>query len=100
MERAPELVQLMERIFRSWAARDHGSMMDAVSSHPGVLVIGTDPEEWWVGARDFSAVVRAQWQETPPFGLEVEEIVGWKEGTVGWVGAKFWMAFVFPGQIA
>jgi adenylate cyclase len=93
MEPAPELVQLMERVLRSWAVRDHQSVIDAFSRHSGALVIGTDPDEWWVGAREFGAVLQIQWQETPPFDFDVHEIVGWREGTVGWIAARFDLNF-------
>jgi adenylate cyclase len=89
MENAPELVELMERVFRAWAARDHQSTTDAITRDPGVLVIGTDPDEWWVGPEEFAAVLRIQWQETPEFTFDPAEIVAWKEGTVGWVAARF-----------
>lgn len=79
----------MERVFRSWAARDHRSVTDAITRDPEVLVIGTDPDEWWVGPEDVATVLRVQWQETPAFTFEPPEIVGWKEGTVGWTAARF-----------
>ena len=93
MESAPELVQMMERLFRSWAARDHPSLTETITRSPGALVIGTDPEEWWEEAKDFAAVLQIQWQETPPFTFEFGEIVAWREGTVGWGAARFLIDF-------
>jgi hypothetical protein len=45
MEPAPELVSLMERMFRNWDALDANGMVDALFRHPGSLAIGTDPDE-------------------------------------------------------
>ncbi len=79
----------MERVLRSWASRDHTSVVDTLSRHPEVLVIGTDPGEWWLGSREISAVLQIQFQEMPTFGIDIEEIVGWREGTIGWIAARF-----------
>ena len=84
MESAPELVQLMERLFRSWGARDHQSLTEAITRSPGALVVRTDPEEWWNQAKDFAAVLRFQWQETPPFTFELERsLPGRREQSAG-----------------
>ena len=93
MEKAPELAELMERVLRSWATLDYRSTIDAIARDPGVLVIGTDPDEWWVGADEFATVLRIQWQETPEFTFDPPEIVAWKEGTVGWVAVRFQAQF-------
>jgi class 3 adenylate cyclase len=85
VEPAPELVQIVERLYRSYAAFDTGSVNDAVAHNSGTLVIGTAPDEWHVGYDAFAAVIRVQFQEMPPLHFDIDEIVAWKEGTVGWV---------------
>lgn len=74
----------MERLFRSWGARDHQSLTEAITRSPGALVVRTDPEEWWNQAKDFAAVLRIQWQETPPFTFELERsLPGRREQSAG-----------------
>lgn len=88
MEPAPELVLLMERLFRSFAALDPEALIGAVSRHSGSLFIGTAPEEWGAEHDVIAALMRVQYQEMPPLHFDVEELVAWKEGTVGWVATR------------
>jgi adenylate cyclase len=92
MEPAPELVLFMERLYRSIEALDAETFNDAFSRRPGSLFIGTAPDEWWVDHDSISAVLRVQFQEIPPVRFDVEEVVAWKEGTVGWVASRALMA--------
>jgi adenylate cyclase len=88
MEPAPELVLFTERLFRYIGALDAEALLDAVARSDGSLAIGTAPDEWWTGYNAISAVYRVQFEEMLPVGFEVEEIVAWKEGTIGWVAAR------------
>ena len=88
MEPAPELVLFMERLYRSHGALDAEAVNDAVARNPGSLVIGTAPDEWHVGYDAISALFRVQFPEMPPVQFDIEEIVAWKEGTVGWVASR------------
>jgi hypothetical protein len=91
MESAPELVSLVELMLRNWGVIDANALVDTLSHHPGFLAIGTDPDEWWEGFDNVSAVWRVQMQEFDDIGavhFEVKKIVGWKEGTVGWVSSS------------
>jgi adenylate cyclase len=92
MESSEEIRRVVER----WcvAARDGDveTIMAKFSGHAGVLVIGSDAEEWW-HAED-AAVWRKQFEEMGGFPIEWDEIEAWEEGTVGWAGAK--IAFTGP----
>ena len=88
MEPAPELVLLVERLYRSWMAHDYESIVEAFTRDQEALMIGSDPGEWWAGSKDIAAVLRAQGQEIPSFRFEIGEITAWKEGTVGWAAVK------------
>jgi adenylate cyclase len=88
MEEAPELVIFLERLYRSWEALDYEAIIDATARNPGALMIGSDPGEWWAGPKDITAVLRAQVQEMPRFHFDIEEVVAWKEGSVGWAAAR------------
>lgn len=91
MEPAPELVSFVERMLKNWGEFDASALVDALSHHQGFLAIGTDPDEWWEGFDNVSAVWRVQVQEFNDIGVvhfDVERITAWKEGTVGWVSSN------------
>ena len=88
MEPAPELVLFMERLYRSYAAFDADAVNDGIARSPGSLVIGTAPDEWHVGYEAITSLFRVQFQEMPPVHFEVEDIVAWKEGKVGWIARR------------
>ncbi len=88
MEPAPEIVPLIEHMLRAALSRDADSFVDCLSRSPETLIIGQDPNEWWVGFENIRAILRVQLQEWPDLQPDIEEIRAWKEGTVGWVEAK------------
>jgi len=88
MEPAPELVSLVERVYRAYSAFDGDAIDDVIARHAGTIGIGTAHDEWHVGYEAFAAVMRVQFQEMPPLHFDIEEIAGWKEGTVGWVSCR------------
>ena len=58
-----------------------------LSEHPGTLIVGTDPAEWWRGTRRApSGDVRSRSSARLPG--HADEIEAWEEGTVGWASVK------------
>ena len=92
MEPAPELVLFMEQLYRSYAAFDAEAVNDGIARNSGSLVIGTAPDEWHLGYDAIAPLFRVQFQEMPPVQFEVEDIVAWKEGTVGWIASRALLA--------
>lgn len=95
MEPAPELVAFVERWMPSWLA-DYGDFMDAFSRNAGTRFIGPDPNEWMEGPEKLMAVAKAQFSEFATIGelrIDNDEIVAWKEGSVGWVAVRCRMSF-------
>jgi adenylate cyclase len=91
MEPAPELIAFAERMVNNISAGDYEGFLDGMSRHPGVLFIGPDPDEWWEGSDTIAALGKAQWLEMKDLGdvtVETDEIVAWKEGTVGWISLR------------
>jgi SnoaL-like domain len=91
MERSDEVRDLMLRLGEGMAAGDR-SLIDELSGSSDLLVIGTDPAEWWEGERA-RAASRAQvdvFEDT----LKLEPVghaQGFVEGTVGWAAEEFTM---------
>ena len=78
----------MERMYRSFDTFDAETFIDGISRQPGSMVIGTAPEEWWVGIEAITTMIRVQFSEMPPVHFDPEETVAWKEATVGWVVSR------------
>ena len=49
-----------------------------------MLLIGTDPEEWWTGHDTIARIISAQLSETGGFHLEPGEFDAFSEGKTGW----------------
>ncbi|HUY43739.1 MAG TPA: adenylate/guanylate cyclase domain-containing protein [Acidimicrobiales bacterium] len=96
MEPAPELIAFAERILLSSSSLYTDVYLDGFSRHPGVRFIGPDPEEWWEGFEQIAAVGKAQSHEMKELGgirVDTDEIVAWKEGTVGWIAVRCRLSF-------
>jgi class 3 adenylate cyclase len=92
MEPSPEICRVVERWLVAGRDNDPDTFVGKMSAHPGVLVIGTDEEEWW--HRQDEAVWRRQLEESGGFPFAWDEIEAWEEGSVGWAGAR--LALNFP----
>jgi class 3 adenylate cyclase len=87
MESSEEIRRIVERWMRAISERDSESSLGRVSEHPGTLMIGTDPEEWFHGS-DVVAIWARQLEELDSFTVVGTEVEAWEEGTVGWASVK------------
>jgi adenylate cyclase len=86
MEASEEIRRILDRWLAAARAGDADTFVGKVAEDPGVLMIGTDEEEWW--HRTDAAVWKQQLEETGGFPFSWDEIEAWEEGTVGWAGAR------------
>ena len=86
MEPSEEIRRVIHRWMVANSEGDAGAVLGRVSEHPGVLVIGTDADEWWHAQE--RAVWERQLEETEGLPITWNEIEAWEEGTVAWAGAK------------
>jgi ketosteroid isomerase-like protein len=86
MQRDTELEAFVGRIYDVFNTGDVASIPDLVSDDDGVLGIGTDPREWWVGPAVIEAF-KTQPPEMHAAGLRFEpgEAQAYAEGSVGWI---------------
>jgi SnoaL-like protein len=61
---------------------------DALSADPGVLIIGSDPAEWWDRPDDLRRAVETQSEELQGLTVTVSHSEGWVEGGIGWAAAR------------
>lgn len=87
MERSSELEAWARRLF---AETDPSVIAEAHSTNDGVLVIGTDENEWVEGGE----AVRRMWQEQGATPVDVEDVRCYEEGSVAWAAGR--IAFLLP----
>ena len=96
MERSTEVEEFVGRLLETWKSGDAGGVDGLLASE--VVVIGTDPNEWWSGHDTVAQNFRSQLEATGGFPLEAEEPEGYASGDVGWFANRF--NFMFPGMPA
>jgi adenylate cyclase len=87
MEQSEEIRRVIERWTKAVSEGDHDSALGRLSEHPGTLMIGNDPNEWWHG-EEARAIWEHQLEELGSFPVTSHEIEAWEEGTVGWASVK------------
>jgi adenylate cyclase len=88
VEQSEEIRRVIERLTKAIAEGDSESVLGRLSDHPGTLIIGSDPAEWWRG-HEARAVLGRQLEEFDgSFLVTATEIDAWEEGTVGWASVK------------
>jgi class 3 adenylate cyclase len=88
VERSEEIRRVVERLERAISDGDAESVLGRLSTDPGLLVIGSDPAEWWLGS-DARRVWARQLEEfQDAFQVTVNEIEAWEEGNVGWASVR------------
>jgi class 3 adenylate cyclase len=87
VEQSEEIRRVIERWTKAVSEGDHDSALGRLSEHPGTLMIGNDPNEWWHG-EEARAIWEQQLEEMGTFPVTGHEIEAWEEGTVGWASVK------------
>ena len=92
MEHSPELKDRMLRSYEAVSQGDIAFMERFLSNQGDVLIIGTDPNEWWTDPATIIELLKAQTQA----GIRVVpgDIQAYREGSVGWVADRG--KFVLP----
>jgi len=89
MEASLELRNVMLRLYASLSTGDMSEIEKLYSHQEDILVIGTDPDEWWAGYASFACAHEAQYQHMGGnYRIEAGELHAFVEGDVGWVGDR------------
>jgi len=86
MKPSDEIRRVVERWIQGISAGDGDAVFARVSEHPGTLLIGTDPNEWWQGEE--CAVFGRQIAEMGAHPITWERIDAWEDGSFGWASGK------------
>jgi class 3 adenylate cyclase/ketosteroid isomerase-like protein len=87
VEPSEEIRRVVSRWIAATGAGDADAVFGRMSDNPGVLSIGSDPDEWWYGEEAF-AIWRRQFEEAGPYRFETVSVEAWEEGTVGWAATR------------
>ena len=82
--------ELRDLMIRYWEAFTHGdiSFVEAhLSADPGILGVGTDPEEWYEGVK-VRQVFTEQLTAVGGVSITPGEVRAYQEGTVGWIADR------------
>ena len=83
MQKSAKLRDFLLSVYQTSSDRYLDFWERHLSQHDGVLVIGTDPSEWWVGYETTLDAIRPQIKAMAGLVLEGNP-QAWVEGTVGW----------------
>jgi hypothetical protein len=80
--------ELKALVLRAYDAMAHGDAQfydRHLARDAGVLIIGTDPNEWWADHDTISRVFKAQMQEVQGLGVVAGDPIAYSVGDAGWV---------------
>lgn len=99
MRESPELREYAARLFQAAANGGEAALLAALSHEPGVLVIGTDPAEWWSGYDRIAQVLTTAPEDYDTTGGEMADVqvLAYEAGAVGWAACRG--RATFPGQV-
>lgn len=87
MEPSEEIRRVVQRWMTAVAEGDADAALGRLSEHPGTLIVGTDPAEWWLG-QEARVVWERQIEELGAYSITWEQIDAWEEGSVGWASVR------------
>jgi hypothetical protein len=80
-----EVTDLVTRFYAAFSAGDLGTISDLVSRQGGVILIGTDPKEWYTTYDEIIQVLRAQLNEMGgSVPVTPGDVAAYRYGDVGW----------------
>ena len=94
MEKSEELRRFLSALTETFGTPRMGpAFADAIAAEPGVLMVGTDPAEWWDDPDDLLRVVQVQSKELQGAAATVTHSEGWVQGEVGWGAVRADVSF-------
>jgi len=94
MEESGEIREFLSSLIETFGTPRMGqAIADALAAEPGVLMVGTDPAEWWDNPDALGRAMQAQSAELQGVAATVSHAEGWVQGEVGWGAVKADVAF-------
>ena len=95
MERAVDLEEVVLRYYDAVSSGDSAFMAEILSTRSEVLIIGTDPDEWWSDPAVINATLKGQAEAG--VAMVAGALTGYAEGTIGWIADR--PSFILPGGV-
>ena len=94
MEQSTELLNAAHRLFEAVSERDFAAIEAMISQHEGVLIIGSDPNDWFRGRDAFMNGLKSELNENAgKVTFDITDAKAYAEGSAGWFGGKVSMVF-------
>ena len=88
MERSTAIEARTREVYAALQSGDGAAVSRLYSNQDGVLLIGTDPEEWWRGHDTIAKIWETQLGEIGGIGVENADPRGYEAGDVGWMADR------------
>jgi len=85
VQSAPELCALLEQYYAESEQGNSVFLANLIDPDPGALVVGTDPNEWWVGGEHIVRIWSAAWIQRGGLPVRGSNPSAFREGSVGWL---------------
>lgn len=89
MQPSPEIQEMVTRNLRDMVAKNAQAFLDTCSHEPGVVFIGTAPNEWMESMAELEAVARPAIEGGSgrmPTDIQIQT---GQEGTMGWAAYRY-----------
>ena len=84
MERCSDVEKLVRDFYDIVQSGDLNAFAASLAAGDATLMIGTDPQEWWVGAETILGRFRVQHEVLGGLPIEPGSPDAWAEGSVAW----------------
>jgi hypothetical protein len=85
LESSDEVLEAVRLLYEAISSGDVDSIGRSISKRDGVVVIGTDPNEWWTDYAKIISVFQAQIQEQGGgIPIVAGDLKAYSEGDTGW----------------
>ncbi|MBW8010987.1 MAG: nuclear transport factor 2 family protein [Chloroflexi bacterium] len=84
MEKSAELSDIVLRVLEGYVSGDISTSENITSQKDEVLLIGSDPNEWWEGYNKIISTLKSQSGELSGATLSEVDTKAYVEGTTGW----------------
>jgi SnoaL-like domain len=99
MEQSEDVRRFLSSLVETFGTAQMASAFaGALAAEPGVLMVGTDPAEWWDDREKLLQAMQAQSSELRGAAATVSHAEGWVQGGIGWGAVK--ADVVFPDRSA
>lgn len=89
MDETAELGKVIQGFYEALSGGNAGFVDKLICRHTGVVGIGTDPDEWWVGHETLLDKMKTQMAEMGgSVTIVCSDPIAYSEGTVGWVADR------------